>query len=209
MAGERIQAMSVELSKRIADEVAAYSTDGKMFTSAQRLKALNSAREKLYNTYISKLGVDGFAEMFPEFMVETSPAITVTGGSAATPTGSRKVMAVKLARTLNFQDAGTTPEYVGTWNCRKIPKEVYYEMSLTPESCPYQTTDTDYGYIELGEKVIFFGSKNSPIGGTYYAIYLKDISDVTYSQDVIEPSFWTEDTIDLAAKILLSQTSNN
>ena len=53
--GDKIKAMSVELSKRVADEITTYDVNGKLYTSAQRLRAMNDARIKIYTVSYTHL----------------------------------------------------------------------------------------------------------------------------------------------------------
>jgi hypothetical protein len=205
-AGDITKGISVELSKRVADEVTAYGDNGKLFTSVQRLRAINDARIKIYNVLLSKFGIEGFINTFPEFVVEIpatgSPASlpAVAANLGALPTAFRKFISVKLIRTTNS---------AGTYPCRKIPIEEYEELLLDPLASPHACSTSEYGYCPLGSNVRFFDDGVNAIVGTYGGIYLKDIVDVTYSTDAPDPYIWQSEVIETAAEILLSQTSNN
>ena len=204
MAGDRIKAMSIELAKRVSDEVSAYSTDGSLFTSVQRLRALNDARNKIYGGLYGAIGSEKFINEYPEFCVE----IPLTGGVyptvaanlGALPAGWRKFISVELIRV-------TT--HAGIYLCRKIPIEVFHEMIVDSSASPYATSEAEYGYCNLGTNVRFFGEAGGTIAGTYTGIYLKDVADAAYTEDIPDPFIWQEGTIQEAAKILLSQASNN
>ena len=151
----RIDTMNVELSKMVSDEVATYNLDGVLYTSAERLRALN------------------------EFLVEAT-AQTVTNNLLARPANCRHLITVQLHRTSTS---------AGDYFARRIPKEMYYEMTREPLSCPYTTSAADYGFCEQA--------------------YLKDIIDSAPSADIVDPTYWQQQTLERARKILLTINTNN
>lgn len=69
MAQPKLDQISIKLSKRIGDEVSSAASDGAGgITAAMRLDAINDARDTLYLQRLLQLGLDGFQDMFPEFV---------------------------------------------------------------------------------------------------------------------------------------------
>lgn len=192
-AGDYIKAMSVELSQRASDEVAAYNTSGSLYTSAQRLQALNEARESIYNNLLKTMGMDEFKKSYPEFLVETDRSTAVTNNVGTRFAGARHFVTMKLLRT-------TTNE--GTYTCRRIPASQFNEMETDPEACPFNTSATDYGFIEYAGGYKFYGEKAGDIDGTYYGLYLKDHVNVAYTEDPVDPVLWRDETLREAVGIL-------
>ena len=68
MAQPKLEEILKDVSVRAGDTVTTASADGFLFTSQDRLDAVNSARKVLYREMISQLGLDEFIKQYPEFI---------------------------------------------------------------------------------------------------------------------------------------------
>lgn len=80
MSQPKLEYLLIEVAQLIGDTVSTAGADGNIFTSADRLDSINSARKLLYNQLLEKFGVDDFIMMFPEF-TKNSGSIAKTGGT--------------------------------------------------------------------------------------------------------------------------------
>ena len=86
----RLDQLSIDLSKLLVDEVAAPATNGKDFTSSQRLLALNRAEGIFLSRAAVEQTVQQLAKNLNELIRETTG--NIVGGNVASPVGSIRVV---------------------------------------------------------------------------------------------------------------------
>lgn len=64
----KLEAISIMVSKLVGDEVSSAYTDGKTFTAADRIDAINRARAIVYVQALNTMGIDQLTDAFPEFV---------------------------------------------------------------------------------------------------------------------------------------------
>lgn len=87
MATTKLNNLIIAVSRRVGDartDASSAGDSGRRITSALWVEYVNQALKDLLMEKFEALGVDGFADAFPEF-VKTSSALTLTGGSVAKP----------------------------------------------------------------------------------------------------------------------------
>ena len=95
MAQPKFDQITIKLSKKIGDEVSTAAADGTGgITAAMRLGFINDGRNKLYLGRLVKLGIDGFIDLFPEFV--TSEILFVVSSSVPLDNFIKKVLSAKL-----------------------------------------------------------------------------------------------------------------
>jgi hypothetical protein len=90
MATTKSNLVSIAVSKIVGDEVTSATSDGTLFTSADRLNAINRARGDVYTEMLKTLGQRQFLELYPEFVATAS--ITFASSVANKPVGIRRII---------------------------------------------------------------------------------------------------------------------
>lgn len=69
MAQPKLDRLLIDVASAVGDSVATAGAAGKIYSGADRLTAINKAREAVYDAYIESLqGIDNFIATFPEWV---------------------------------------------------------------------------------------------------------------------------------------------
>lgn len=194
-----LEYISLAIAKKIGDEVLNMSADmnGNLFTSAQRLNAINGARQNIYDATYNTLNPENFGEMYPEFIRESSD-LPIINNIGSIPDDTKYIYSVRI-RTTDVSDEITNPSK----EAKKIPKELSYEAQYDTYSV-FKADANNYKYIEQNTQLKILGSTIT--NGLLNLIYLADITPVELGDDadIPDPYSWRQKTIDEATRILLT-----
>lgn len=182
MPQDKLNIISINLSKFIGDEVSQPNLDGVSYSAKTRLDFINSARFFLYNKSITELGLDNFCKMFPEFVGFEEKVIF-----------PNKDLDIRTTLKLFNDDKIIT----------KIPPFAYTDGKYNPFSSWYGTEEHPFfaehdnfieliGINQLNECMIEYVKQPTSING-YGGNY----------PDLIEPFIWTTEITNIAYSLIL------
>jgi hypothetical protein len=87
---EKLNRISIEISVNSADPVTSATADGYVFTAAERLAAINAARQEIYRQQLETMGPYKMAITYPEYQQQTY--ITINSGQYPKPSDCKKVL---------------------------------------------------------------------------------------------------------------------
>ncbi len=189
MATTKLNICSIAVSRIVGDEVSAATTEGALFSTTDRLNAINRARGDVYTEMLKTLGMRQFLELYPEFVATSS--IAFTSSVADKPAGVRRV----LKSYYNSQIIEVAPVEV-TLDAMYNTYSKWYSSTY-----PVMVEYSDSGVNKL--KII-----NATITDSVTVLYLLDLIDLTgYDSthaDMVEPYSWLNIIIQGAAQYLLN-----
>jgi hypothetical protein len=189
MATTKSNLVSIAVSKIVGDEVSAATSDGTLFTSADRLNAINRARGDVYTEMLKSMGMRQFLELYPEFVATAS--ISFTSSVADKPAGVRRV----LKAYYNSQIIEVAPVEV-TLDAMYNTYSKWYSATY-----PVMVEYSDSGTNKL--KII-----NATITASVTVLYVLDLIDLVGHDgayaDMIECYAWLNIIIQGAAQYLLN-----
>ena len=171
MATPRLNALSINLSQLLNDEVSVHTASGEEFTFNQRLLALNRAEGTIISKAVADLDLENIIKNLQELIKETdiTPADSDGISSVASPTGSVRIVSA-----------------LATLQCIYIPPKDWYDYRRT-----YTPSVTDnFRWTEFG-RTFYIKPSVSPVT----VLYVKDHVDLTYdgANDLMLPArFHTE-----------------
>jgi hypothetical protein len=186
----KLNLCSIAVSRIIGDEVSAATTDGTLFTSTDRLNAINRARGDIYTEMLKSMGMRQFLELYPEFVATSD--IAFTSSVATKPAGVRRIIKAYYSSTI----IEVAPVEV-TLDALYNSYSKWYGSATYPVMVEY----SDSGTNKL--KVI-----GATITGNISVLYLLDLIDLTgydsTNADMIECYSWLNIIIQGAAQYLLN-----
>lgn len=198
MAQPKLEFISLSVAKKCGDQVSTAAGIGGIFTSQQRINAINEARVSIYLQLLNSLGVDKFANTYMEFIQTTDPEdpIVLLGEDdyiGDTPDYLRQITTVAL------RDESDDKWY----EAKRLPLQAYAEALLNPYS-PYAPDQNNVKFSEFSGKFRIYGLPND----TYHA-FLTYLSEPIPAElgdllpDINDPQIWAEQTIEIAYTQLL------
>lgn len=169
--------ISIALSLYAGDQVSEARLDGLLYSSAERLSAINQARQSLYLSVLTESGVEKFVANYPEFVDIRTKTI-----SPAKAPDIKHVFKV----------------YHGGKIHNGIPRLQAMDYKTSGFS-KWKTTEDLPKFVEYQDKVEVFGTNSNSAN----MIYLKQPTDIVPgATDLIEPWIWCEQITRIALTIL-------
>lgn len=196
MAQPKLDIISIDVSRRIGDEVTSSNADGNTITAAQRLKAINDARDMLYTQKLESLGLDDFIRLYPEF-VALSTYLAITSNTVTKPADCKLVLEMTC-----FQDV------MGTKNFHSLPKHMTqknYHDALYNTFSRWKATAGKPKFAEFESTVKLVATVTDYTDAILN--YLKQPVDIAgyggSNADLFEPEGWHEEIKRIASEIIL------
>lgn len=163
MATPKLDKISVELSRRIADPVASAGTNGEVLTATDRTSYINKAMFKLINDYWIQFGGDvkRFAQMFPELIAFEEITLNANGQYDINASSDIRDF-FELVDAYNYADV----IYIA-----KVPNYLF-NIVVTGDNPDYTADENEPLCINLEGVLYFFPSANYA-GAIVRIIYLK------------------------------------
>ena len=181
MAQPLYDSISIAVSTLVGDGVAASGTSGKVFSSNDRLVAINKARGDVYTKLLAQLGIDEFLRQYPEFIiVEASVTISPTKDT-------------RIRKVIKMWDT------VSSLLIEEVPHRHFLSAKYNTFSKWYGTA-TSPRFHESGSAVTVLGLTLT----SATVEFIRQPLDISHGgTDITEPGIWRQMIAERSAEILL------
>lgn len=198
----KLEYITLAVSKKIGDEVSVATVNGNLFTSLQRITAINGARQNILNAIYTQLQPEVMARNYEEY-VKQSSGLAIAANIFTLPAGVKYILSVRFVITGRDEpedpDSPNTTPKIAT----RVPAGKQDDAKYNIYS-PYRADTLEHKYIDKNGTVEILGSTN--LNGTATIMYITDSIPVVLgaSEDIPDPYSLQQAIIDEATKILLT-----